>query len=242
MVTQATERRITRRLLRDAGRSEAQFQRELRRVFTLLGLHVSETAARLYEAGELDSTEPEDNAEAIIVAALLTVTVLPFLLSAFQNHYTRIYDRVERATPGLGLSRNAALEAASNRVNLMDLDGQTRKQLVRVLRDNPRVATDRLIREIQRVVPRGPYRDPTYRAKLIARTETHYAQNTAVIDKYENDNRVPFLLAHDALLGPTDQECEDRDGLVYSFAEARQLAMDEHPNGTLAFTPVFNRG
>ena len=207
-----------------------------------LGLEVSRVTAALIAEGLLDNTDPEDSADEILGALLLSVTIVPLLLAAYQNHYLRVYDRVERATPGLGLTRNAALEAASNRVNLMDLDGQTRKQLVRVLRDNPDVATDRLIREIQRVVPRGPYRDPTYRAKLIARTETHYAQNTAVIDKYENDNRVPFLLAHDALLGPTDQECEDRDGLVYSFNDARQLAMDEHPNGTLAFTPVFNRG
>jgi len=89
-------------------------------------------------------------------------------------------------------------------------------------------------------VPAGRFVNagPKYRAELIARTETKYAQNVSSVLAYRQSPAVIAVQVLDAQLGPTDEECELLDGRVVSLDEAERLAEEEHPNGTRNFAPV----
>jgi SPP1 gp7 family putative phage head morphogenesis protein len=91
-------------------------------------------------------------------------------------------------------------------------------------------------------VPKGnfPNARKGYRAQMIARTETKYAQNISSLAAYRNADVVTGLMAFDAQAGNTDAECEARNGQVFSFTEADRVTEEEHPNGTLSWAPVTN--
>jgi len=77
----------------------------------------------------------------------------------------------------------------------------------------------------------------TSRADTIARTEVKYAQNVTSLAAYKRSKVVTGMLAFDNQTGYGDAECSARDGNVYSFADAKRMTDDEHPNGTLSWAP-----
>jgi hypothetical protein len=77
-----------------------------------------------------------------------------------------------------------------------------------------------------------PAFDP-YRAELVARTETMLAYNESAIRGY-GEFGIEQLEAID---GDFDDECAARDGQTFSIEDA--LAIDEHPNGTLDWAPIW---
>ena len=99
-----------------------------------------------------------------------------------------------------------------------------------------------LAARIQHRVPAGRFRQagPEYRARLIARTETKYAQNVSALAIYESSESFDAVLVVDAQAGDTDQACEDIDGKRLTFEEARALGFLQHPNCTRSFTPIFD--
>jgi len=72
-----------------------------------------------------------------------------------------------------------------------------------------------------------------YRAEMIARTETALSYNRAAVTGY-GAYGVEQLEAYD---GDGDPECAERAGQVYSIEEA--LGIEDHPNGTLVWSPVI---
>jgi phage portal protein BeeE len=72
-----------------------------------------------------------------------------------------------------------------------------------------------------------------YRAELIARTESARALNESQIESYREFD-VTTVLAID---GDNDEECAARDGQEFDLDEA--LAIEDHPNGTLDWSPVI---
>lgn len=79
-----------------------------------------------------------------------------------------------------------------------------------------------------------------YRAELIARTETKYAQNVSTLELAKGSGTFDKLQAVDAQLGPTDEICEERNGGIYSFEDAEAETEEEHPNGSLSWTPIIS--
>ena len=73
---------------------------------------------------------------------------------------------------------------------------------------------------------------PEWKADRYARTETRDAFNAGVLLQGQVDG-LQVAQAVDARYGPTDADCEDRDGQFYTITQA--LAEDEHPNGTLGW-------
>jgi len=73
------------------------------------------------------------------------------------------------------------------------------------------------------------------RAETIARTETMLSYNRATVTGY-GEFGVSTLLAYD---GDQDEECAARDGQEFSIDEA--LGIDDHPNGTLVWSPVVDK-
>jgi phage portal protein BeeE len=74
-----------------------------------------------------------------------------------------------------------------------------------------------------------------YRAEVIARTETMLSFNRATVTGY-GEFGVERLLAYD---GDQDNECAARAGLEFSIDEA--LGIEDHPNGTLVWSPVVDK-
>lgn len=73
------------------------------------------------------------------------------------------------------------------------------------------------------------------RAETIARTESMLSYNRATVTSY-GEFGITTLLAYD---GDQDDECAERDGQEFSIDEA--LDIEDHPNGTLAWSPVVDK-
>lgn len=71
------------------------------------------------------------------------------------------------------------------------------------------------------------------RAELIARTETALVYNEAALVSFKEYG----VDKVEAIDGDEDDECRDRNGQVFSLEEALQI--EDHPNGTLDWSPVF---
>ena len=135
----------------------------------------------------------------------------------------------------------------------MDIQGQTRKALFRGLTESrvagyhPSSAAAR--RLIQRHVTAGRftkmvdrYGKPNghvYRAKLIARTETMYAQNESALATYEASDAVQQGEIIDNQTGFDDADCMARNGFIGSLDECRRHIAQEHPQGTARVLPVL---
>lgn len=81
-----------------------------------------------------------------------------------------------------------------------------------------------------------------YRAEVISRTETKYAQNVSTLEMAKGAGTFNAILAFDSQHGSFDEECDERNGQIYSF-EQSQIELDsEHPNFTLSFSPTIVQG
>lgn len=73
-----------------------------------------------------------------------------------------------------------------------------------------------------------------YRSELVARTETMHALNDASIGSYAEYG----VTQVEAVDGDEDEECAARNGQVFSLEDA--MAIEDHPNGTLSWSPVIS--
>lgn len=78
---------------------------------------------------------------------------------------------------------------------------------------------------------------PDWRANLIAREETKHYYNAGTLFAAETAG-VAQVQALDAQAGPTDADCEERNGRLFGVAEAWQESEREHVRGTLSWRIV----
>ena len=78
-----------------------------------------------------------------------------------------------------------------------------------------------------------------YRARLISRTETMFAQNESALATYEASDAVGQGEIIDNQTGFGDADCMARNGFVGSLDEVRRHVAQEHPNGTARVLPVL---
>lgn len=80
-----------------------------------------------------------------------------------------------------------------------------------------------------------------YRAEVISRTETKYAQNMSSMEIAKGSGTFNAMLVFDGAYGsPRSGEVDiASNGQVISFEDAQLVIDDEHPNGTLSLTPVI---
>ena len=175
------------------------------------------------------------------------------LLKPFEGHAHRVMETtVNTVSNFTGLSVNipdhvARRIVAQGGTHLlsMDIKGQTRKALFRGLAESraagfhpSSAATRRLISEhvtSGRFVNAGP----KYRAKLIARTETMYAQNESALATYEASDAIQQGEIVDNQTSYGDADCIGRNGFVGSLDECRRHIAQEHPQGTVMVLPVL---
>ncbi len=254
----AAQRNIIRALQRDAQRLEGPFLRDLELAFSELGQlarRAYEEARVLVRAGgngleEKQTPEDEALAERIIQGMAINQWSQDALIPAFDGHYLRTTEMTVGSINtvlnlGVNLPDPVAREivaAGGRRAGLLDITRDTRQAIFRSLADG-RAAGEgppALARRIRSQVPAGRFTTagPRYRANLIARTETKYAQNVSSLQTYRQSDVVTGLLAFDAQLGDTDAECQARNGQVFSFEDAERETALEHSNGTLSWGPV----
>ena len=254
----AAQRNVILALQRDALRLEEAFTSDLEPAFEELGRlaeRAYQEAQVLVRAGgdgleEKQTPEDEALAERIIQRMALSQWSQDALIPAFDGHYLRTTQMTVGSINnvlnlGVNLPDPVAREivaAGGRRAGLLDITGETRQAIFRSLADG-RAAGEgppALARRIRSQVPSGRFTNagPRYRAQLIARTETKYAQNVSSLQTYRQSDVVTGLLAFDAQIGDTDADCEARNGQVYSFEDAERETAREHSNGTLSWAPV----
>lgn len=237
------------RRLEELERSQAEpFAKELTRVFDDLGKIVSEVAEeRLKTFANAETKDPESDSE--LIASLVDFGPVREVMRAA---YSALFDKVVRSTfeesnTALGLSVNLpdpiairVAETGGRRLGLIDLRKQTRDRLFTTIAEarEQGLGVPAIARRIREDIPKGPWSSVQVRSRIIARTETKFAQNQSMIE-YSKASGAQHAMVFDARLGATDAECEALDGTIVTMAEAEQLMESEHPNGTRSFTPWY---
>ena len=259
-ITVRAERRILRALMADADRLTTLMRRDLVWAFRRLGDR-AETAAQPF----LEELVSEWAKSAYIKEGMVDDGIVGAISRSMGiddwdgSDLKKVYGTGRLRTMnftvntlnsqmGLGVSlpdhiqRNILSEGGIRR-GLVDIRGQTRKALFRSLREGRErgLGVNALAGNIRDSITRGRFRSVETRAYVIAKTETRYAQNQSALATYGRMDVVTGVRAWDAQAGATDAECEQRDGLVFSIADAEIETGHEHPLGTLAWTPYNER-
>lgn len=249
--------RLVVALERDGRALEAAMAEELESDFSELGREAAEVFADVIPPDAVVSRTnghrkaDEDTLSQRVIAALsLDEWANGRLRSRFEAHYRRT---AERTVTTVNSVLDLGVSLPDERMRRIVHEGGTRKGLadiVEATRDaiSRSIATGReagegpieIARRIRSEVPAGRYVNagPAYRAKLIARTETKWAQNLSSVETYREADSVTHVIAFDARLGESDEDCMARDGQTFTFDQAEAEMAAEHPNGTLSFAPV----
>tara|TARA_Y100000310_G_scaffold47500_3_gene44083 strand:- start:6331 stop:7659 length:1329 start_codon:yes stop_codon:yes gene_type:complete len=247
---------LMRRFATDRETLEPPFSDELIKFFERLGRDI----ARIWERqqvvvmagvnGNGNTKVDISQADRAVIDEILVAFDMP--QPPFESHYVRVLTAtVESVNVSIGLNvmldeplERAILNSAGTRKGLIDLTEQTRTAMYRTVAEARAdgLGPPAIAREIRDGISAGPWRDVQTRAMVIARTETKFAQNESSLTVYEAADNVSSVQIFDAQIGPTDADCEERDGAIVSFAEAESLSESEHPNGTLSFAPVVEGG
>lgn len=257
---QAYQRRLMQLFDRDERVLSVAFEKELTAIFDELG-EMAESSLRSLGAGVLDEGKanggpPEFKisdevlAQRVLEGMQLEAWSRNRLRRAFGKHWRRTGEATVASISsaiGVGLELSDALEMkllqqGGTRAGLVDVTRSTRDAIRRGVASGRELGEgfEALARRIRSDVPAGRFVNagPEYRAQLISRTETKYAQNQSSLSVYRDADTISAVIAFDARLGDSDEDCMERDGQTFTFDEAEaQLAL-EHPNGTLSFAPV----
>ena len=259
------QRRLIRALSRDLQTLIPAMERDLQRAFRDLGSRavralrgttfksMDTPGALAWAEGYLKQVDPTDAARVDAMTRSMRITEWEdkLLRPTYESSYLRTLDltadtirtQIALAVNLPDLAGRRIIAAGGRRVGLVDIHGQTRTALFHSLSEGRALGEgpDALARRIRDSVARGRYRSAATRAYVIARTETKYAQNLSSIELYQSMENVTGMIAFDAQVGATDAECEQRNGVVYSAADARGELALEHPLGTLSFAPEIGR-
>ena len=259
----AVERRASEDAYRRGSRFALMLQRQERRLaeafetpltgfFGQLGTAAIEAATPLLQE-RFGKAARGEKADDLLIDMILDRLGVPRWASDLRRLYEAQYAEVAKvhgeaaAAAGLGASlpdqvAQSIIAAGGRRAGLIDLGGQTRGALFDALAEG-RAAGEGAEALAARILPQvagGYWRSAETRARVIARTETKYAQNISTIERGRAAGVTSFII-FDGRLGPGRSLLSHmaRDGLIATMAEAAAMADAEHPNGTLSFAPNF---
>jgi SPP1 gp7 family putative phage head morphogenesis protein len=231
---------------KDRIRLERLFIPELMKEFRALGSHVANAAegqgGLLIEA----SRDERSRIASILNAAGLKRWAQAHMKPLFQRQWRRVMDStvltLTRLDVPVTLRNELAqdlLDMGGRRIGLLDIEEDTKRSLFHVLEEgreqglNPR-DTAKLIEE---KVPAGRFVNagPSYRAELIARTETVEAQRQSSLKMYKDSPVIKKVVAFD---GDTDEHCAGRNGVEFTFGDAELESASTHPNCVLSWAPI----
>ncbi|WPZ06587.1 phage portal protein [Pelagerythrobacter marinus] len=172
------------------------------------------------------------------------------LTQAYGAHYLEVAKAVQDAAERAGLGTSlpdpvmrAIVASGGRRAGLVDLDKQTRQAVFDALAEGRAEGegVEQLAARIADYVEGGVWNEAETRARIIARTETKFAQNISTIETGTAAGVEEFMV-FDGRLGP-GRSLEShiaRNGSIVSADEAAAMADAEHPNGTLSLAPHFD--
>lgn len=207
-------------------------------------------AAAVAAKGELKSAKEDDG---VVVEQILSKLGIAGWQSKLKQIYAAHYEQAMNATAkvaadaGLGASvpddvMRSVIAAGGRRSAMVDLTEQTKAAIFDALAEGRAAGegADALAKRILGHVEGGPWGTADTRARVIARTETKYAQNISTIERARAGG-VDMFIVFDGRLGPGRSKPDHiaRDGSIVTAAEADEMAEAEHPNGTLSFAPYF---
>ena len=253
------QRRVLIALARDAEILFDQFSTDLEAAFEDLGERAVE-AFWAMEGGEFvlstrrvvqQKQGPEITQEVNQIMRSLNISSWEQgqLIPAWDGHTLRTLNTtVGTINSTLGLEVNIPdpvsrdiLGKGGQRRGLVDFTGQTRTSLFQALEEGRANGEGpfQLARRIRDQVPAGPFphAGSGYRAQLIARTETAYAQNTSSLEVYKQAGAVfSGVIISD---GDYDPACAALNGVTVTFAEFDMIGPIEHPQCVRAIAPAL---
>lgn len=239
---------------------QAAFEKPLMRLFESMGAEAgkaarSAMAVKSRKAGH--KSDDDDGADvdddAVVKAILKKLGIAPYqgtLRELYQAQYLEVAktvsDAAERAGLGVSLPDPVArsiIAAGGKRSGMIDIQGQSRDAMFDALAQgrSEGEGAEQLAKRIAAQVEGGPWQSAETRARIIARTETKYAQNISTVERAKAGG-VELFIVFDGRLGPGRSKPEhiERDGSIVTADEAETMADEEHPNGTLSFAPYFD--
>ena len=244
-------------LATDADLMEPPFAKELEDEFGRLGdmavdafwivLGVRALGGRLKQTDDEIREEVEEMLAQMRVGQWKQTAMAPL----FERHYARVLAATAESVSTVlsvgvdipDLVGRSVVQQGGTRLGLIDFSQQARDSLFEALHEGRSLGEGpaQLATRIRRQVEAGPSGSAEYRARLIARTETKYAQNVSTLESYRAAKNVTHVLVVDAQgAGRTDEPCEAIDGQVLTISQAEQLPQLAHPNCTRSWTPVVN--
>lgn len=238
---------------RTGDRLEKAFEKRLQGMFKGFGEAAGEAALPLLERDESLPKERGAKADDALIEMILEKLGIEQwdadMRAAYQAQYLEVAKAIAEAgeRAGLGASlpdivARSIIAAGGRRAGLIDLAGQSRAALFDALAQGRAAGegAQQLASRIVNDVEGGPWRSAWTRARVIARTETKYAQNISTIERGRAAGVTSFIV-YDGRLGPGRSLLTHmaRNGSIVTTDEALVMAAAEHPNGTLSFAPNF---
>ncbi len=229
---------------------QAVAEKRLKSLFKAVGTETYAVALDALREAEPKAAKSDDLTVRMILDKLGIGAWRGELQQIYEAHYLEVAksvsDAAERA--GLGASMpdpvaRSIVAAGGRRAGMIDLEGQTKAALFDALAEG-RAAGEGAEQLAARILPQvegGYWQSAETRARVIARTETKYAQNISTIERAKAGGVTQFIV-FDGRLGPGRSKPDHiaRDGSIVSATEADAMAAAEHPNGTLSFAPHFD--
>ena len=230
---------------------ETVFERSLKALFIRFGKAAGEAARELIseQEGKSLGKKEEDLLVAQILEKLGIAKWTGELRRAYEAQYLEVAKAMSEAAERAGLGASlpdpvarSIVAAGGRRAGIVDIEGQSRKAMFAALAEGRAEGegAQALANRIAGYVEGGHWQSAETRARIIARTETKYAQNISTIERAKAGGVQQFII-FDGRLGPgrsLDSHIA-RNGSIVTAAEADALAATEHPNGTLSFAPHF---
>ncbi len=241
----AAQARYVATLARQTAALTESFEERLTAFFNQLGRSVARAALPILE--EALKVSPEDRiiAERILEQAGIAPQAVLFR-EIYQAHYLTVAEVAGEAAEIIGLAADlpdpvarAVVSTGGTRAGLIDLEAGVKRTLFDTLTEG-RAAGEgppALARRIRDDIPRGRWSDVRIRSRVIARTETAFAQNISTIERSRAAD-LQRALVFDNRTGFDDEICPGLDGIEVTLEEAEALAVAEHPNGTRSFSPI----
>ena len=241
----AAQARYVAALARQTAALTESFEERLTAFFNQLGRSVARAALPILE--EAFKLSPEDRiiAERILEEAGIASQTVVFR-EVYEAHYLMVAEVSGEAAEIIGLAADlpdpvarAVVSTGGTRAGLVDLEAGVKRTLFDALTEGRAAGEgpDALARRIRNDIPKGRWSDVRIRSRVIARTETAFAQNISTIERSRAAD-VQRALVFDNRTGFDDDICPALDGIEVTLEEAEALAVAEHPNGTRSFSPI----
>lgn len=251
--------RLMQALLRQEQMIASAFQRELEEDFAGLGVMAAKAFDEIVANGaDLSATNGArvKADEAIVSQIVASLRIAEWKNNVLRPRFEKNASRTSIATVAtinemmdLGVMlpdhvEQGIVKGGGTRAGLIDIENDTISSIFASIADGREAGAGAAVisQSIEASVPAGRFvhAGSSYRATLIARTETKWAQNQSSLATYKEAKSVEMVLAFDARLGESDEDCMARDGQEFTLEAAEYELGTEHPNGTLSFAPVVN--